>query len=237
MNKKIKLLLSASALAMGIISVNPKEAKATLRGRIGNALARICGACIGRGGSSSRTSSLSLPPLEESNLNKANLINNNEGTDAMKNLLVGSDLEARVGNMSNKPIIGAGVDSIEIRKIRNIDTEKYYHQYQAGNKTVTLVSEVKPEVIGSNNSGTVFATEYVDEAAEMRTMFTPGVPVWIKGKDIIENKSKKSRLKIEKYLQSMQGVDVENYYGLNPEDDPTFNRKLSVGDSSDLVVD
>lgn len=95
MINKTKFILSLSILSLGILSITPKESKATLRNRITGALYRICGACFERRGISGSSSSSNLPliPTDESNLNQNSLINDNEGAGLSRSLTRSLNLE------------------------------------------------------------------------------------------------------------------------------------------------
>lgn len=84
-----------------------------------------------------------------------------------------------------KPLIGAGVETIDRSLFDTVEHGKYYHQHKEGNKIVSLVSESIPEVIDTPDNGKKVETIFIDNKGEIQTLITPGLPIWIKGSFIL----------------------------------------------------
>lgn len=111
----------------------------------------------------------------------------------IKNIRVASGLESQANQLSrNRITLGLDVNKFDVEGVKDIKTNRYYLQrlkYDIdGNENgkVTLVSINKPKI--KEIKYDVVLVKYKDRSGKENTIYHSGLPIWVKGKDILEKK-------------------------------------------------
>lgn len=188
MSRKIKYMVVTGIVLLGATTLNSTKSEATILSRTGpGRFTRFFSSCFG-------LFKDSHPVVE--NLNAGRLQKRKLNTLADQGRIVGADAE--------------GFDTN--RYSEGTYSGLHYHQVIEGGETKTLVSVGKPKVKKIRNGNVT--VKYMDAEGNIQKITTEGVPNWPEGNDIFNAKGKKLNRKMEKYFQSMDGLDdIENFYG------------------------
>lgn len=212
MRKEIKVVLTISFIISGMLFINTKEIKATIRNRIRNFFIQFTG-CFGTGVNGRRNTS-----LDKLNSNQRTLINSNKNIDPSSNVLISLHLKSKIDDFIKKNmIVGENVENFDMSGMGTLNFNYYYYQEKSDTKPVNLVSLFKPEIIEVKKDGTGIKTMFIDNSEEIKIVTTSGFPLWVKGEDIIKYDNDESKKRVENYFKSIKGLELNNYYGVDPE--------------------
>lgn len=187
MSKKIKLIAFTGVIILSTTVLTNYKANATIGTRIRNffsSAGRSCVRCLGR-------SSGDMHP-------------------AVGNLKATKNETNKLNKLANKgKLVGVSPDDFDLGKIKEevLYSDIWYHQNDENGKIVTLTSIGKPNVLSVE--GKEVSVMHVDTEAEIKITKTTGVPRWYEGPEIVDAKMKQIKNKVNKYLDSMEGIEVE----------------------------
>lgn len=188
--KNITEYILVTGVVVGVtLGANNNVANANLRNRISTLFSNLCRSCIRR-----------------------------EPHQVTENLIIQPDLKNKVNDLAyNNKLSGEDINNFDYSKISLFNENIYYYQVKESGETITLASLHKPILrhLDKNEVGVKYRTP----ENKVEIIKTEGVPIWLKGSEIYHESKNRFDQKMKRYFESMDGVQPDNYYGLQMDID------------------